>query len=150
MLRYKMPLIRACVRVSTADHGGSGASVKAPDSRFLRSPVDSFAGKWMAPGAQTLAFDTFSVSNRWLRLPAEGLTLTVTNDITLTGSEARLDLGANSMLTNLYVYGDDWGTRILMSDMSTGPSLLCGGDVTLTNGSYLFVYAGRTNGSFTG
>ena len=126
-----------------------------PDSRWLRSPL-VHKGQWLAPELSGWELDMLLVSNGWVRFPAAGFQLTVTNDAVMTGSDplqfglqlrgGRLDCGGSLVLQR---------SRLTLFDADDAPSALTvGGDLVLTNaggttsGSHLSVYAAATNGAW--
>jgi hypothetical protein len=95
------------------------------------------ASLYLGTNAWTTA--ALTISNTWLSLAGEGFALTVTNTLLLTAT-GRLDLGVQTYRLNVA------GAAAYVSAMTQGPALAVGGDMVLTNGSSLAVYAGRTNG----
>ncbi len=112
-----------------------------PDSRFLREEMNV---EGQLRGFSSWAPGGLSVSNRWVRFP-DGFALTVTNDVVLIGTNALLDLGGNRLF--------DIGSFRMENTVMTGlirysaeiSSLAIGGDLVLTNGGDMTVYAGPTN-----
>lgn len=120
------------------------------DNRFLdRSPLTGTTGQWCVAAAD-IGLSSLTMSNAWIRFVANGIHLTVTNELLLAGG-ARLELGGNAINPELW-----WDIRPgaaywealarPMSQMTSNPRLDCG-SLTLTNGGALWVFAGMTNAS---
>jgi hypothetical protein len=113
-----------------------------PDWALLDPLRMNHKGQILVAGATNWAPDRLVVSNGWLRFPTNGFQLTVTNDVLVTGSGARLDIGGNLGLTNW-----NWmGVHYPYGEMAEAPRLACTA-LTLTNGASLHAYATRTNGT---
>ncbi|MBI2441409.1 MAG: hypothetical protein HYV35_08575 [Lentisphaerae bacterium] len=104
------------------------------DGSLLPETFTSITGQvylgssWM-PGS-------FTLSNCWVRFPDDAFELRVTNNVTVIGSSARLDLGGNKYLrTSPTVF---YSTNI-------GPRLYVGGNLILTNSGAMYVFCGMTN-----
>ncbi len=78
-----------------------------------------------------------TVSNTWIRFAEEGVTINVAGDARISGVGARLELGG----------GFTWANRALFSINSdlVGPTFTVGGNLVLTTGGALAVYAAQTN-----
>ena len=117
------------------DYPGDIGTLYFPDSRFLTENI-THVGQWMAPGITSWSVNNLTFNDGWLRFSADGFELTVTNDLTITGSSGALELGS-VLITNMFRYS-----------ISTGaPVLNVGGNLTLTNSGSLYLYAGLTDGS---
>ena len=120
-------------------------TVHFPDTRLLTEPIN-VSGQIVM---DTLAWtpDRLTVSNNWIRFPQEGFQLAVSNDVTISGVNGRLELGA-SVLTNFNTPPSSqagfWKFRFFAA--ATAPVLLVGGNLTLANGGSLCVYSAPTNG----
>ncbi len=113
------------------------------DNRFLESSTLRMTGQWVGPGPTTLAFDSLSIpANRQIRFAASGTKLTVTNNMQISGSRARLCMGGDVYIANqaLNIY----------STAATGPTLEIGGSLSITNGGVLNVRAGQSHALGTG
>ncbi|MDD4017925.1 MAG: hypothetical protein PHV28_08265 [Kiritimatiellae bacterium] len=131
-----------------------------PDSTLF-SPANLFTGQWVGPapiGALTLS--DWTISNVWLRLP--GFDVTVTNTLTVTGTNALLNRleftnGMTIACSNLIVSGGSFGVGGMGNPSEsvpvfspvtcgkTGPTITCSGNLILTNAARFYVYAGLTN-----
>jgi hypothetical protein len=149
--------------------GGAG-SLYLSDSRFfdLRNIQ---GGEILAPGATSSRLDRLSVSNGFIKFPS-GFSLTVTQDVTLTGMGG-LDL-SNAVVTvgrDFIVNSDDRAGAYFRGGpgqgLSIGRNLFLGagwfelsaqgttnffsvpvgGNVTLTNQALACLYSGITNGA---
>ncbi|MBI2440407.1 MAG: hypothetical protein HYV35_03450, partial [Lentisphaerae bacterium] len=136
--------------LSYGGYGGVG-SLYFPNNLFLNPTNFIHAGQWTVPGFTSWAPGTLLVSNGWLRFPADGFQLTVTNDLSIVGTnsyEHRIELtngavtcGGNMFLTNAGL--------VLYAGVTSGPTLNCSGNLTLTNGAAIYVYNGPTNDGAT-
>jgi hypothetical protein len=105
-----------------------------PDSRFLEEPLTSnLYGQWANPDFLSWSPTRLTVSNAWLRLKAEGFELHVAEDLTVTGSAGRLEIGGGTLYTNL--------AAPRVSSEAAAPAVTVGGALLLTNGGQLAIYA---------
>lgn len=115
-------------------------TIYLPDNRFLSAINTNISGNMY--GFSSWTTSSLTISNVWFGFPEEGFALTVTNDITIVGSTARLELGGNQgMYTN---------SKLFIYNQTNGPVLNCGGSLMLTNGGCLYVYNGLTNQAMPG
>ena len=107
-----------------------GGSVNAESGTLYLPDTVLLDGLWMpTTGAIYLpisswSLDSIMIGRGQLRFLTPGFILNVTNDISITGAVSRMDI-------------------------PVGGTLRCGGNLTLTNGSSLYVYSAATNGSST-
>lgn len=145
----------------TAGFYGDPGTLYFPNNLFL-SNTFLHSGYWSVPGLTNWAVDDLIISNGWLGFSAYGFQLTVTNNLSIIGTnlyQHRLELsneavsltcGGNIFLTNAAI--DLVDRRILgfyrsiTSSVSIGPTLTCGGNLTLTNNSAIYVQSGRIAG----
>jgi len=112
-----------------------------PDASVLDPTWLPHTGQvWMATNAWSVG--SLSVVGL-VRLTPDDFRLTVSNDLVVSGAAARLELGGNQVVTNIGV-----GLNYLMSG-TNGPRVTVGGNLTLTNGGTLLVFAGMTNAATT-
>ncbi len=136
-------------RGQTTGNGGSAADLGTlyfTDSQLidgvtetvLRHPGQLFMNttNWTA--------NNLTVSNAWVRIGTEGFRLTVSNNLTLVGSGALLEVGSR-YVRPLASYSV--GQFDIVSATTNGPILQVGGNLVLTNSSALTLYAGLTNAS---
>lgn len=120
--------------------GGGGADVGTiffPDIRFLSSYITNISGQIVAPGFTNWSVDYLTLSNVWIRFPADGFNINVSNDVRVIGPAGRLDVGGSFLNTNFALLTG-----------STSPAVLqVGGNLVLTNSSCLYVYNAQTNAS---
>ncbi|MBI2441109.1 MAG: hypothetical protein HYV35_07040 [Lentisphaerae bacterium] len=141
-----LPAIRFSAR------GGTGGSYPAdlgtlyfPDNRLLGETIPH-SGQWLAP-TNNFAVSTLAVTGAWFRFAIEGMQIRVTNDLLVSGSSARLDLGGANFLANGYFKEYSLNQRFLFSQGTL--RLDCGGNLFLTNSASLYVFSGFTNQTTT-
>ena len=116
------------------------------DNQFLKGNL-AHKGQWLSPAASgAWSLDTLVISNGWLRFPASGGVLTVTNDVLVTGSGTGLDLGGNTFRT-IPVVGQSYKPVNYLFSAPASHELRVGGALTLTNSANMRVYSGVTNGA---
>jgi hypothetical protein len=122
-----------------------------PDSRLLTDGTQPrHNGQWMAPDLNAWTLPELTLSNVWLRFGAEGFRLTVSNQLLIVGSTGRLDVGGNAVITNRNAGGNRrYYNYFLCSDFTNAPQLACYGNLIVTNGSTLGLFAAGTNGGTT-
>jgi len=137
-----------------------------PDSYFL-SPTNLFTGQWLAPLTHTSFTPTnwcvadLLLSNTWIRLPCEGLRLTITNALTVISTDStrgylrhKLEL-TNAAVVNCgscsvnagalslnYLVDPSAGVSSTNYAVADGVTMNCSGDLSLTNRGRLYVGAG--------
>ncbi|MDX9868602.1 MAG: hypothetical protein RBT78_11840 [Kiritimatiellia bacterium] len=126
-----------------------------PDGRFF-SPSRLFTGQWMAPEPAELTLSDWTVSNVWVRLPVTNLTVAQALKVVGTDSgKHKLEFarpvtvqcgqteisGAALCVGNVPLERTPTGRNPHPRD-AEGSSLLCAGDLALTNAARLYVYAG--------
>ncbi len=130
--------------------GSDLGTLAFPDNAFLDPTAISHVGQWLVPGFASLACDTLSVTDGWVRFPYEGFALTVTNSVTLVGgatADGVLDLGAtlttNTVTVDGYITNNltvaNTGMRYGFVCFTSGPVVSIGGDLVLTNRGTLFL-----------
>jgi hypothetical protein len=126
-------------------NGGVG-TLWVPDAHLLSESGTNF--NFRLYGLAEWAPDHLTITNAWLGIPGSSVRLAVTNAMRLSGSSARLDLQTtNASMGSLTV---DNGILTLSGVSSSSPSLLCRGDLMLTNAARLYVYAALSNGTAPG
>lgn len=150
-LRYAPALQAAMpqpsVRLSAAggigiDNGDIG-TIYLPDPTLLKPVINHLTGQIV--GITAWQTDSLVVSNARVRFVEEGFQLTVTNHLTVTGTAAGLEIGANAVLKvtqsakhyHLYNAG------------TIRPRLQVGGDMTLSKGAAFRMYSVATNEATT-
>ena len=78
---------------STSHPNARAGTICLPDASLLSETITHISGNIWGISAWTTP--SLMVSNVWLGFPEEGMTLTVSNDLVIVGSEARLELGGN-------------------------------------------------------
>ena len=132
------------------DKRGDVGTLYFTDSQFLtRTNLIVHSGQWLAPDlADGWTADSLILSNTWLRFNTEGYRLAVNGNLSIVGTDGTLHM---LQLSN----GVAWcGGDLLMNNASmrlyagatSGPSLACGGALTLTNNAWIHVYSAPTNG----
>ena len=127
---------------------GDVGTVSLTDARFL-STTPAISGRLVVPAFTNWGVDSLTISNVWLRLPNAGMKLTVTNDLRITGAAGVLEMGGNAILTNR-VYRDNSRNYVVFSDTPAAYEVRVGGNLILTNGGQLTIYAGFTNSAAPG
>lgn len=116
-----------------------------PDNTFLQETF-VHSGEWWVDGFTNWTPNNLIVSNGWLRIVGGGFRLSVTNAINVLGNNSsiyKLEL-SNAVVAcaSLYVTG---AVFKLAPTITTAPALSCTGDIVLTNGARMYVYAVATN-----
>jgi len=105
-----------------------GGSVNADPGTLYFPDIVVLDGQWMPTTGVLMspvsswALDSLMIGRGQIRFITPGFILTVTNDLSVTGAVSRMDI-------------------------PVGGELHCGGNMTLTNGSSLYVYSAATNGA---
>ncbi|MBI2441807.1 MAG: hypothetical protein HYV35_10605 [Lentisphaerae bacterium] len=116
------------------------------DNYFLTETF-RHSGQWLVSNFTNWELNNLVISNGWLRLPAQGFQLTVTNDLRIVGTSTnvhKFEL-SNAVVT---VGGGVWLDKVavsLYSGQTSGPLLSCNGNLILTNGALMYFYSGPTN-----
>lgn len=141
---------------------GDVGTLYFPDNRLL---METFAhrGQWMVPNFTNWAPSALTVTNGWLRFPFSGFRLTVTNGISLYGTNSqfhRLQFYDASVTCGGDVLLKGGNLYLLNSGGTTSSVFQSGGNLTLTNSAFyavpvpdmvpfhnadFYVYAGQTN-----
>lgn len=146
-------------------YGGVG-TLYFSDGRFLSGAMPH-SGEWNSSGVNSFTTNNLTVTG-WLKFP-EGFQLTVTNNITVIGNLACLELGnvvcgGNMVIGNggaLYLYRgrghnyDGWTNSgqqhaapgMGLSGSTSAPSFTVGGDLLVSNNAYAALYSAPTNAS---
>ncbi|MBI2441384.1 MAG: hypothetical protein HYV35_08445 [Lentisphaerae bacterium] len=117
------------------------------DNSFLQETF-VHSGEWWVDGFTNWAPNNLFVSNGWLRIGGGGFTLSVTNAITVQGNNSslyKLEL-SNAVVSCASMYVTSAVFR-LGQVVTSVAALSCGGDIVLTNGARMHVYAAATNQS---
>jgi hypothetical protein len=116
---------------------GDMGTLYFPDNRFLSSPV-LHSGEWIAPGQTNLVFASLTITNANIRFAQEGMTITVSNDLYIAGTNSQLMLGGDTSGYDAYEF---------FSGSARPLSLRVGGNLILTNRGSFCVAAAATNGT---
>lgn len=116
-----------------------------PDNTLLTANL-RHSGAVLIPAWNEWSVDTLALTNAWVRFPADGMRLNVTNDVIITGTQAGLELGGNYLEWQTMYRDSLYRVLVLRSMMANGPQLHVGGDLVLTNGGFVNLYAAPTNG----
>ncbi len=136
-------------------NAGDIGTLYFPNNYFF-SPTNLFNGQWLAPGDINIALSDWTVSNTWARLSASSIT--ITNTLTVTGTNCgqfKLEVMSNTVINCgqilisgasfiLGSYNPNEYTRTL-NLATSGPTMNCSGDLTLTNNGRFYIVAGLTN-----
>jgi hypothetical protein len=133
-----LPAATLVAAAGTGLDNGDIGTLYLPDATWLADPITRFTGQ--LAGLSAFSADTLSVSNCWIRFPANGFVLTVTNQLSI-GPNARLDIGGNATLPTT----SPSNHFHLYSNGTNPPVLNVGGNLLMTNGASLYVYGGATN-----
>ena len=119
-----------------------------PDNSFLTGVIPH-SGQWMVSGVTNWAPNTLTLTNGWLRFPASGFSLAVTNGIAVYGTNVginRLQLYDASVTCGSDALFNGAGLHLLSTGGATSSVFQSGGNLVFTNSAELYVYAGQTNG----
>lgn len=125
-------------------NAGDVGSLFFPDNRFLTTPL-RHSGEWRVAGVTSWAVDSLLVSNQWFRFPAPGFALTVTNTLTVIGTNSlwhRLELSNGGVACGRLEARN--GRLNLMRTDNGGSRLSCTGDMVVDSG-WVNVISGSTN-----
>ncbi|MGN0833704.1 MAG: LamG-like jellyroll fold domain-containing protein [Kiritimatiellia bacterium] len=115
---------------------GAG-TIWLPDATLITAAtLTNFRGRLV--NVHELSFDGDVTVNDWVGLAADGARLTVAGNLTITGTNGRLELGSVERATG--------GMRRSYTSVSPS-SLTVGGDLIVTDGARFDVYAAKTNGT---
>ncbi|MDD5707853.1 MAG: G8 domain-containing protein [Kiritimatiellae bacterium] len=124
---------------------GDIGTVFLSDNSLLIDPINVF-GQLLFDNLSTLRMDRLTVSNTWVRFAQEGINVFVTNDVLIVKGSGigRLDLGGadaynserSATTRRLPYYGYSIGAP---------PVLTVGGNLVVTNGASMHVFAAPTN-----
>lgn len=134
MSKPTLSLRAAPSSIGTLLQRGDIGTLYMTDGSLLPETFTSITGQvylgssWM-PGS-------FTLSNCWVRFPDNAFELRVTNNVTVIGSSARLDLGGNAYKR---------ANPPIFYTTNIGPRLYAGGDLILTNSGAVYVFSGQTN-----
>jgi hypothetical protein len=130
---------------------GDLGTVYLPDSQLLRENMN-VEGQIM--GFPSWNPNELQVNNRRTRFVEDGFALAVSNNLTIDGASALLELGGGYIFPRgSYwdkVNGEtpgDYHLVGLIKYSATTSSLTCGGSLVLTNGGDMGIYSGPTNTS---
>ena len=154
-IRFSAASTRSCGSVTYLP--GDIGTLYFPDNYFF-SPSNIFTGQWLTPEHVNVAVSEWTVSNVWARLSADSVT--VTNLLTVAGTNfeiCKLEITNNAAIScgqmrlsgaSLVLGGNVFtssANEYLRNLTTSGPTLTCSGDLTLTNSSQFYVAAGLTN-----
>ncbi len=157
-IRFSAASSRSCGSVTYLP--GDIGTLYFPDNYFF-SPTNLFTGQWLAPGTISFSTSDWIVSNVWSRLSAASIT--VSNTLTVAGTNAdifKLEITNNAVINcgnvrlsgAALMIGYSCNTNASSKSLNlttSGPTLTCSGDLTLTNASQFYVAAGLTNNGAT-
>ncbi len=125
---------------------GDLGTLRLPDNQFLAGVV-KHSGKWISPAARgEWALGSLTLSNGWIRFPASGGILTVTNNVLLTGG-ATLDLGGNEHRALPILPAIVYPPANFLYSAPSAHAMRVGGDLILTNAGTLRLFSAATNGT---
>lgn len=130
-----VPAVRLDARSARSSDIGS---IQLPDARLVQALTTNLNGQ--LTGLAGLELDALTISDCWVRLPAPGARIAVTNDVLVAGLAGRLELGGDLVVTGAQAY-------YLSSSAATPSVLEVGGRLTLAGRGSLHLYASMTNGS---
>lgn len=111
-------------------------TIHLPDARFLKSEIVGIYGQMIIDGFSEWALRSLVVSNASVRFSEPGFTLTVTNDLLITGARTRLALGGDTETS---------ADPFPFSQFEGTPSVEVGGRLIITNTGSLYLHAAMTN-----
>lgn len=124
-----------------ADYNGSAdiGTIWFSDAKPLKFLGASLTGQIYLGSGASYACDSIAMTSGWVRFAQDGFALTVTNDVTVSGTGARLEVGGGT-----YYRAGCWHH---LRSGATPWSFTVGGDMTVTGGARLDLYAATTNGT---
>lgn len=140
----KPSIVFAAMPLAGSTYTGDLGSIYFTDTCLLSSLITNLYGVLAFASATNWAVESLTVSNAWVRFPANGFLLGVTQDVTVVGS-GHLELGGNAVMRADCVRDYSSKGRMIYSSTAPGPFLECGGNVVVSNNARLTVYAGATN-----
>lgn len=117
-----------------------------PDQRFLSETLTNMNAQIF--GVTSWSPGSLLLSNNWVRFSADGIRLSVTNDVRVDGASGLLEIGGSFVLSPNIMRRDPTYPSFLSFPVlcSTSPPILSvGGNLILTNGGSLGVYCAPTN-----
>ncbi|MDD5706445.1 MAG: hypothetical protein PHR35_10995 [Kiritimatiellae bacterium] len=161
------PVPRVTFSASVAEAGGTSysssiiggwgffrtgqGSLHFPDNRFLTELV-THRGVWMTPCTEW-AVNNLVLSNAWLQMATTGICINIAGNLTISGANATYGAQLNYLEISNGVIDCRGDVRmnnagmVLSGGGYTGSTLVCGGNLVLTNGANLWVDSGMTNSS---
>ena len=127
--------------IAQSDYSGSAdiGTIWFSDAKPLKFLGASLTGQIYLGSGASYACDSIAMTSGWVRFAQEGFALTVTNDVTVSGTGARLEIGGGT-----YYRAGCWHH---LRSGATPWSFTVGGDMTVTGGARLDLYAAATNGT---
>ena len=133
---------------TNSSYRGDIGTLYFSDNQLLSTNL-RHAGQWMAPGFTNWSPSSLTINGGRIRFPYLQ-SLTVGGDLTLTGTNAALELGGAELITNYPVIALITVYTPTLARFSTfSPQLTCTGNLALANGTSLRVFAGPTNNVIT-
>ena len=114
-----------------------------PDKNIINPALITSSGQLIIPNLTNCACDSFVVSNGWLQCTMDGVQLTVTNNLIVSGTMGRFDFSGPIQFVNSNASSI---TAVQYYSTLTNPAnLYVGGSVIITNGGVLGLFAAATN-----
>ena len=135
---------------SAGDYGDMG-TLHFPDHQFLLRQTGDFvhAGQWMVPGLAQLSLNSLTMNNGALRFPVGGFELTITNNLTIKGTDAnryKLEISNGVIRCGGDIRVDKARLTMLAGQTPSG-ALYCAGNMMVTNAGQFHAYSGVTASS---
>ena len=112
------------------------------DAKPLKFLGTSLTGQLhFGSGVTAYTTGSLAMTNGWARFANEGFTVTVNGDLSVSGTDTRLEMGGGTFLGAMH------GTLARLVSGSTPWTLSVGGDMTITNGAWVSAYPASTNGA---
>lgn len=136
-----------CRRGYNASYGfptitnSEAGTVYFTDSRFLGDLINNnLLNGQVVLGVSNWATDRLTISNCWVGFTRDDFQLTVSNNITVAGSDGRLEIGGATYALCGYVAGNS--TFVKRFSGTSQPVICVGGNLVFTNGATFHVYSG--------
>ena len=150
-IHYDTAVQPVTVTVTVSRANGDIGTIYLSDTRLLRENLNYIEGQILGPwifwGPTNL-----TVSNKSVRFINDSFTLAVSNNLTIVGTNALLEMGGGSvMLHECFLsrsaYMDGSGGNYLgyFQYSRATSTLTCGGNIVLTNSGRMRIYGGPTN-----
>ena len=140
--------------IAAADYKDSAdiGTIWFSDVKPLKFLGTSLTGQIYLGSGASYSCDSITMTSGWVRFAQEGFALSVAGDVTVSGTGARLEIGGGIYYRDYsswwYSQSVAWiGSYHHLRSGSTPWTFTVGGDMTVTGGARLDLYAAATNGT---